>query len=728
MAAMLAALEEASRRQPTLVVIDDVHWADQASLHVLAMWAARRTRGQAAVLVTVRRPGDGANPPIDDLLADAGRRHGVHRLRLTGLGDTEITTIVERLAGGPAHASVTAAVVDRSDGNPFLAAELVRSFASEMPLGTEPSPSLLRRVPATVREAVARRLAHLPDITRELLRLAAVIGPVVERDVVRAASGLDVTDVVAALDVAVVSGMLRELDTPVGWTFTHSLVQDAVRADLSRGDRARLHGAIADALERDQPSPRGRHLDALAVHHVEAAVVRPADAAIGWSTRAALAARAEGGFDRAVRFWDGALRALTSSSEVEPRRRFDLLLELARDQRAMGDTAAFGHTIGQAFRVARRHGDRRGMASAAAELGWVSLWNTRPYGTIDAEVCEELAGLVEGEHDPHLASRLNGALAVELYYGDSDQRALAERLAGRAIDLARVVGDPVLLGRALNNYVLATWAPHRRTQRLAACDEALRHAGRGLPRHTEAIARLHRASLCLRRAEIDRVDADLSACSTIVSGAVVPEVAAQLTFAKAGMCMLRGQWSTARRLADDAYELHHRSGVWGADWARAVQLVCIGQAEGRVGAVAEDVVHIAENEINLPARSTAVLAVACAGDLREARRLARRWDWRDEPDDWSSDHRTADWAEAHALLHSPDLSELYERLLPYAGYLRVSGTAVTCRGSMHGVLATVAAALGDERAAAGHRAAAVAANRAAGADWWADHAASVTDA
>jgi hypothetical protein len=715
--AVLSTLLTASRERPLLVVIDDLQWADAASLQALAVLAGRLHGARLVVVVTVRRPDVHDHAAVDDLLADLSRQRHVHRLRLTGLDAGEVARLVDDLSGEPVHLALVDAVNARTGGNPFFVSELVRLLTSEQALATAPSDALIDSVPDSVREVVERRLGRLPDDTCTLLRLSAIAGPSIELDVLEHATGLGAERVITLMEAAVMSGMLRELDDRIGWRFTHALVRDAVRATLGRAQRARLHGTLADAIQAVYSHELGSHLEELAQHSVEAAPLGRSDAAIRWSTDAALAARATGRFDRAARLWQGALGVL-EAGPADPVQCFDLMMQLARDQRASGDTLGFGESLSRAIELATDLRDRHRMALAAAELGWVNLWNTRPYGSIDPASCDEIERLAHDEPDPALAARLFGAVAVELYYGDTRER--GEQLALRAVDLARDTGDPVLLGRTLNNYVLAAWVPERAEQRLDACNESLALAGHGLPAQTEAVARLHRASLLLRRRDLAGVEADLARCRALVIELSQPEISAQLMYAECGLGLLRAQWSYAERLADEAYEMHSRTQVWGADWCRLVERICLRDAQGRLDEVLDDAIRLAEQPSLAPARATTVLAVARSGDLAEARRLATRWSWRDEPNDWSWDHRIADWAEAAALTGSTDAATFYELLSPHADELRVSGTAVVCRGSMHGVLARLAAATGDLDSARRHRDESIRVNRSVDAAWWAE--------
>ncbi|HEU5149529.1 MAG TPA: BTAD domain-containing putative transcriptional regulator [Iamia sp.] len=710
--AVLDALMATARTRPALLVVDDVQWADALSLRALSMLPGRLHGARLVVVATVRRPDVHDRPAVHDLLADLRRSRLVHRVHLDGLAPDDVAALAEEVSGAPVPAALAATLAARTGGNPFFVSELVRLLVSERALATGAAPD---RVPDSVREVVERRIGRLPDDTRTLLRLASISPGAIEAEVLERATGLPAERVTALLDVAVASGLLVEAEDRFGWRFAHALVQDAVRATLGRAQRMRLHATLGDAVEALHGADPHRHLDELAHHRVEAAPLGRVDDAVRWSTAAAAAARAAGRYDLAVRHRQAA-RRLLEGSPAEAARHWDLTLQMAQDQRAAGDTHAFGVTLTEAIATARALHDEHRMALAAAELGWVNLWNTRPYGNIDRAVCAEIERLADNEDDPALAARLRGAVAVELYYGGD--RAHGETLARRAVAAARDLGDPALLGRTLNNLVLAAWVPERDDERLAACEESLALAGSGLPAQTEVVARLHRAALRLRRGEVGLVEADLARSRGLVAEVAIPEISAQLTYAECGLAILRARWVDAEALAEDAYEQHLRTQLWGADWCRLLQLVAIRDAQGRLDEIAEWVVRTAEDPSLAPARATAVLAVARTGDHAEARRLAAGWDWRDEPVDWSWDHRLPDWAEVAALTGSPDVPALREVLAPRAGLQRVSGTIVCCRGSMHDVLARLAWAAGDEAGARAHHDAAVVANRAVDATWW----------
>jgi hypothetical protein len=321
------------------------------------------------------------------------------------------------------------------------------------------------------------------------------------------------------------------------------------------------------------------------------------------------------------------------------------------------------------------------------------------------------------------ASRCVGrrlTLGVELYY--SDRRADGTRAAEQAVELARQSGDIALLGRALNNYVLAVYEPGGEAPGLAALEEALSHVGRGLPLQTEVIARLHRAADRLRHGDLAAFERDLSKCRGMAAELAVPEIRAQVIYASGGLAMLRGDWTEAERLAHEAFEIQSRTSLWGAKWAKIMQLVPILLAQGRVAEFADEAERIA----HLPGMDAtwplAALAVAEAGDPAHARQLAEQWWQPDRQPDWTTDHQFADWGWLASRLGYPDPGLIYDKMLRYADRVVLAGTAVACRGSAQLVLGHLAKSNEALALAAQHFDTAAKRNDEMGAVWFAEEA------
>ncbi len=705
-----------AQRRPLVAIIDDMQWADQASLQLLRLLIGRMSEAPIVVIATVRRPDASPNRMLDSTMADLVRSTHHLRIRLTGLTANESADLLAAIAGGP-QGQLTDALHERTRGNPFFLSETAKLLVAEAVDRPDPSASAVSDlVPDTVREVVERRVLRLPDDTQTMLRLAAMAGSGIELAVLQDVTGLDAEQAITLLEPAVQAGLLVELDDVIGWRFDHALAQDAVRATIARPTRARLHATLAGSIERVHANSLDAHLDELAHHSYEGAGVGGRGVAQSWSVAAARAAHRHHGYDRAAFHW---ARAIELSERAETTEHFELLLALAEDLRLMGDPEAARLRLEEAIALARRLGDDERAARAAVVFGGVTLWYWRPYGVAQWAMVDELARLAQDASGSRRVELL-GALGVELYY--SERRPEGRRAAEQSVALARESGDVALLGRALNNYVLAVFEPGAEDLGMAALDEALLHAGHGLPLQTEVIARLHRASHRLRRGDLAATRDDLAQCHGMAAELAVPELRAQVLYASGGLAMLHGEWADVERLAHEAFEIQSRTSLWGAEWALVMQLVPALLVQGRIAEFAEQAARTAERPGMDATWPLAALAVLEAGDRPRALEMATRW-WKPERQpDWTTDHQLADWGWLASRLGFPDPAVVYERMLPYADRVVVAGTAVACRGSAQLVLGHLALADGRRDTAVEHFERAAASNEALGATWWEDEA------
>ncbi len=283
------------RRQPTVMVFDDVQWADGATLELLR-YLARRIEGTHAVLALAHRTGLPRDHALHGLLG-AVPAGGVLRLELQPLSEPSVALLAQQ-AGRPApglHAATR--------GNPFYVTEWLAAPPGDLP--------------AAVRDAVLARAAQLSEPARELLALVCVAPAGLEDAVI----GAVLDDAAAALDECA-QGQLLHRDGAV-WRFRHDIARQACEVALSDERRTSMHAAVFDALDMLQASPARR------VHHAEKAGLWPAVARL-----APLAAHeaAQAGAHRQAA--DLLALALGHAADETPLRRAELLDRLAEAQRA----------------------------------------------------------------------------------------------------------------------------------------------------------------------------------------------------------------------------------------------------------------------------------------------------------------------------------------------------------------------------------------------------------
>ena len=232
---LLALLEGLAERQPVLLVIEDVHWADPATCDLLSFLV--RNLRQAAVLMVVTFRSDDLHRthPLRPLLAGLERMDGVRRLELGRLSRGQVGAQLEGIVGRPASPSVLDAVWGRGAGNPLFTEALVNRDGT-----------VSAALPWTLRELLARAVKDLPEATQQLLRTAAVGGSRAGHGLLTAVTGWDDAALTAAVRPAVAANVL--VSDGDGYAFRHQLIREAVLEDLLPGERAQAHRRFALAL------------------------------------------------------------------------------------------------------------------------------------------------------------------------------------------------------------------------------------------------------------------------------------------------------------------------------------------------------------------------------------------------------------------------------------------------------------------------------------------------
>jgi len=252
--AVTGLLDAIASSGPALLLVDDLHEADEQSLALLRHLASA-TRPAALLVVLTARDEEATRGDLPGVLADLLRAPGSEHLALGGLDSREVAAIAETFTGlpsSPATAALAGVVHGRSGGNPFLVGELLRHLAETGALAadaiarTAAGPAL-DDVPATVRLVVGQRLARLGGTVRHLLEVASVIGHNADLTLLARVVDVGYDDLLDALDAAV---RARLLDEPPGvpgrYVFHHGIVHDLVYTGVPAARRALLHHRVAE--------------------------------------------------------------------------------------------------------------------------------------------------------------------------------------------------------------------------------------------------------------------------------------------------------------------------------------------------------------------------------------------------------------------------------------------------------------------------------------------------
>jgi DNA-binding CsgD family transcriptional regulator/tetratricopeptide (TPR) repeat protein len=423
-AALAAALLERLREEPgTVLVLEDVHWADEGTLDVLRMLGRRMEGVPSLAIVTFR---DDEQGPLRVVLGELATAVAVVRLELPPLSAEAVRTLAEP------HGVDADALHRSTGGNPFYVTEVLSAPAAA--------------IPATVRDAVLARAARLSPPARELLERLAVVPGAADPELI------DASD--EPLDECLLSGMTRTVGPAVA--FRHELSRLALEAEVPPRRRAALHREVLERLDARGADP------ARLAHHAEAAgdadaVLRHAPVAGEHAARLGAHREAAAQFARALR-WAGDL-PVDERAQLLERRSYECYLT---DQMVEAIEARE-----QALAVHRELAD--GIAEGD-DRRWLSRlhWFNGENAEAERFAAEAVAQLEQLPPGPELAMAFSNRAQLAMLASDTEA---AVDWGGRAIALAKSLGEEEIVIHALNNVGAAAYEAGRDDGR-----EALEHS------------------------------------------------------------------------------------------------------------------------------------------------------------------------------------------------------------------------------------------------------------
>ncbi|HVL06236.1 MAG TPA: BTAD domain-containing putative transcriptional regulator [Acidimicrobiales bacterium] len=686
----------ASVTRPCVLVVDDLQWADAASLRLLEFAAGELRSLPVALIVTTRAPDDTSPAALVDCLGELARQPGAVRIDLGGLSQDAVT----RWLGARSIDDMSAFVHDRSGGNPFFVRELVELLVSEGGASVA--------VPAAVADVVRRRVGRLPPLTQRLLSMASVVGRTVDVDILARVAELPMAEALEGLDPAVAAGLLAEDPSALGrFRFSHALVAEALVTELAASRRARLHAATALAIDALRPAGEGQLVE-LSHHATAGAVAGTAELAVESSARAARHAAARTAHEDAARHWATALRAVDLARPGDRRARYEILVELGLARRRADDVAGAQEALLDAIRVADDLDDVDAMARAACAVTQEGFWQVGDYLTPDPALADGVARVLDrlGPADSAARAELLGILANVLHFSAEPRR--LDELSAEAVTVARRVGDPEVLARSLIRRIGAIWRAPTIAERRALAEELATVAeAHDLPAWIVFCGAFARMFTAFEQGE--PAEGHLARVRALAEASGSPAARTQLGWFEAGWLGQRGEYAAAERVAWASYELYRRTRRWAAEVILGGAMLLVWVDRGRFPeGVGIDIGAVLESTYSLIARESVAWALLESGMNDEARAvIGPPGGVPEPPDDWAWLATLAGAALVRAELGDVEaVGRLYPQLLPYSGLVVMSGS-VPSFGVVDWALACCAEALGQEDAAAGHAAGAV---------------------
>ena len=553
---VLGVLDRLSRGAPVVVIVEDLHWADESTRDLLGFLVRSLRSARILFVATVRSDELQRRHPVLPFVAELERDEHVERVELRPFTRDELADQLEALAGSPPSAEDIERLHARSGGNPFFAEQLVTAAAE----GFDE-----RELPPLRRDVLLARVASLTDDAQEVLRAAAAAGRRVDDALLASVLDLPEREVARALRHAVGQGILVDVDglddAGGGYAFRHALLQEVVYAELFTGERRRLHGGFALAL-----TARGE---------IGGVPVAPAELAFHWD--------AAGDAARAVpAFVDAGRSAERVSAFAEARRLYERALELwpggshegGADrvwvlQRA-AECAVLSGAYARAIELGRLaiaalesapEPDRTQIGIQHDRLRWF-LWESGDRRAAAAAVAEALR-LIPAEPPSAARARAQAqAAGLQLFAGDPEA---AADLAGQALATARSARAPSEEALALG---IVGWAQAV----LGEVDDGVATFREGL-RLAEQLGGVEGIALGYTNlsALLDRVGRTDEALATAMDGyAVARRLGVARTYGgtllgHAAKALINlGRWVDARRVLDEALDLDPvgRPAVW----------------------------------------------------------------------------------------------------------------------------------------------------------------------
>jgi DNA-binding SARP family transcriptional activator len=632
-AAAVGLLEEASRRAPVLLVLDDLHWADKPSLQLLRHLVANTSSVRLFIVGTYRDAELSASHPLNEALAGMHREPaGVSTIDVSGLDDTGVIAFMESAAGqelDDAGVGLAHQLYRETDGNPFFVAEILRNLSESGDIYVDATGRWTAKdtegpltLPHSVRTVIGTRVSRLGEAAMKVLSTASVIGRDFDLDLLAETTKLDADELIDLLDDAQHAAVVHELpDAPGRYNFSHALVQHTLYEDLGATRRTRMHHAVGEAIERLYGENNEARLGELARHFLLA--TRPIDftKAISYAQRAGEAALVALAPDDAVHHFSQALELAGPGMQVEPALRIDLLLGLGTAQRQAG-IPQFRETLLEAARQSRALGDAGRLVAAALanNRGWFSS-----LGQLDGDKVEMIEAALDAlpVADSPERARLLATLCAELSFHSPLEQRLA--LANEAKAMARRLGDRATLLDAVCRCSGAIRVPSMLAPELADHAEAIA-AARDL---ADQVGLLHAASLgyalAVRAGQFGLAEERLAMTRATAKKLGQPSLLWLATYSDAAHALLHGDPEAAEQLATAAFEIGTASGQPDASTFYGVQIMRARVQQGRFGELVSRIASAADENPAIPTfKAGLALALLDSGDDSGARELVER--------------------------------------------------------------------------------------------------------
>jgi DNA-binding CsgD family transcriptional regulator len=722
-------LKKSAREQPLLLILEDLHWADPASLLMLSFVSHELDDSAICIIGTYRDAEVRRDQPLARALASLIRAHSTQRLILGGLERVHIEDMVREISGTNPPDGVAEHVFLESEGNPFYATELVSLLVSRGEITNPPqSGSWKTTVPSGVREVIGNSLDRLSRQCNEMLHVAAVIGREFDLRILDRTCDLETDDVRAALSEAIAARVLTEHGGVGRFRFSHVLIQETIYEEMSSSLRFDLHGKIGDIIERVYASNLRPHFGDLARHFRLAPVGDNLRKAVNYLVLAGDQAMEQVAWESAVGHYELAVELYEIREDHLQDTLCLLLLKLgdAQFRAAMSRGQEYGvgsdpearETFRRAAELAKESGLPEYFAAAALGLAGPSLHHTTN-DVYRLQVMREALEVLPGE-DSVLKIWLLARLGRDFHHwsmcdpaklpkGSIDLTTLdtvARQYSDSAIEMARRLGDQSALVYALlaRPQLISEPIEFWIRQELKLANETVQRSREIADTTFEAWSIYERTGLLLWSGDADGARRGVDQMANIAANLKMPVLNWHVLVRRACDAICTGRFKEARRLIEDGNRL----------WPNSMSLnyleivLCLEESRplGNAGERFLDNVNREEPDWMsfVPIIFLHELEQGRAGFVRKMIQQSNWWEvLRTRPRTPSIVQVMAVFTDLVVMLELSEWWEpLYNDLLPYGGLSIGPGFGIETGGSVSYYLGILASALGRRDEAEHH--------------------------
>jgi DNA-binding SARP family transcriptional activator/tetratricopeptide (TPR) repeat protein len=659
----------ATRDRPVVLVLDDLHAADEPSLLLLRFVAREIATSRVLVVCAYRDVDPTLRAPLSSALAELVREPQSAHIVLAGLSQRDVAEYIKISTGVEPAIRLVRVIHTETEGNPLFVAEVVRLLEAE---GRIAQPDAHLRIPPGVRAAINQRVGRLSEPCRNLLVAASVMGREFGLDALALLSELSRDDLLDVLDEAMAERVLGDVPgSPGRLRFGHALIRDTLYDALTTARRMQLHKAAGEALEAVYSADLDPHLAELAQQFFAAAPAGVAERAVDYARRAGDRAASQLGFEEAIRLYDMGLALVEGPVAL-----CDLLLARGDAQARAGDTPSAKETFRQAAELAERRGLAEQLARAALGYGSRAMWDVSRDDDYLVPLLERAIAAL-GDDDSTLRVRLLARLAGGPLRDASFPPERKAALSEQALAAARRMGDPATLAYAIQGYILGHHSPEHTPRQLELASELVAVATEVGDKERMVEGQEGRLDSFVELGDMTAAKLELEAMTRLARDLRQPTQEWFAGVYRALITLLEGRLSEAEDLISAARGLGELAQAWSAEVTYRLQLYVLRREQGRLAEV-EDLVRRSVDEYPTYPIWRCVLAQLTAqlGDHAEARAILEAL----AADRFATVPFDEEWlvsmgllAEtATALADAEHASVLYDKLLPYADRVAIS--------------------------------------------------------